>query len=192
MMFEDYSLPMGPIFKDFRQFNKYIFEFIYALSCLNQYGMIHGDLHLNNCTIFELKVLIGRDSKKPIIPNPHMIYEAGGVQYIFPTSGRTVALIDFSRAFIWDREILSKDYNENQIKTYQTHYKTRMLDVMKFEFLISGHIKMTLNSPLNVISMMYIRFSKLLIHGRLCLAGKFFCKVSSIIPNKWQLTEIVR
>lgn len=134
MMFEDYALPMGPIFKDFNRFSKYIFEFLYNLSCLNQYGIVHGDLHLNNCTIYEMNVFINRVTKKLDIPNPHIIYESNGSQYIFSTGGRNVALIDFSRAFIWDKNILSQDYNENQIKAYRTNYKERMLNVMKFEF----------------------------------------------------------
>lgn len=134
MLFEDYALPMGPIFKEFDRFSKYIFEFLYNLGCLNQYGIIHGDLHLNNCTIYEMMIYIHKITKEIIVPNPHIIYESNGSQYIFSTSGRNVALIDFSRAFIWDKNILSQDYNDNQIKAYQTHYKQRMIDIMKFEF----------------------------------------------------------
>jgi hypothetical protein len=134
MMFDDYALAMGPIFKDINRFSKYIFEFLYNLSCLNHYGIIHGDLHLNNCTIYEMMLYINRITGKMVVNNPHIIYECNGSQYIFSTSGRNVALIDFSRAFIWDKGILSKDYNENQIKAIQTNYKGRMLNVMKFEF----------------------------------------------------------
>ena len=134
MMFEDYALAMGPIFKDFHQFSKYIFEFLYTLGCLNQIGIIHGDLHLNNCTIYEMRAILKRTTNKLDIPNPHMIYETGSHKYIFPTYGRSVALIDFSRAFIWNADVLRKDYNDNQIKAIQTNYKKRMLDVMRFEF----------------------------------------------------------
>jgi hypothetical protein len=42
---------IGNIFEDFGMFQKYTFEIIYSLYCLNLRGIIHGDLHLNNVTL---------------------------------------------------------------------------------------------------------------------------------------------
>ena len=42
---------IGNIFEDFKLFQKYLFEIIYSLYCLNLRGIIHGDLHLNNVTL---------------------------------------------------------------------------------------------------------------------------------------------
>jgi len=42
---------IGNLFTDFDLLNKYIFDIIYSLYCLNLKGIIHGDLHLNNITL---------------------------------------------------------------------------------------------------------------------------------------------
>ena len=42
---------IGNLFEDFGMFQKYMFEIIYSLYCLNLRGIIHGDLHLNNVTL---------------------------------------------------------------------------------------------------------------------------------------------
>jgi len=39
---------IGNLFTNFDLLNKYIFDIIYSLYCLNLKGIIHGDLHLNN------------------------------------------------------------------------------------------------------------------------------------------------
>jgi hypothetical protein len=42
---------IGNLFTDYNLLNKYIFDIIYSLYCLNLKGIIHGDLHLNNVTL---------------------------------------------------------------------------------------------------------------------------------------------
>ena len=131
MMYDDYIHPMGPIFKEIKMFSKYIFEFLYTLMNLNEvFGVVHGDLHLNNCTIFETLAIFGRTIGKLNVNNPHVIYTVANKEYIFPHHGRYSALIDFSRGFIWCRKVLETEYNENQISAIKTNYKTRIMDVM--------------------------------------------------------------
>ncbi len=43
---------LGDFTQDYNLFCKYIFDIIYSLYCLNLKGVIHGDLHLNNITMF--------------------------------------------------------------------------------------------------------------------------------------------
>ncbi len=44
----------GPMFRDFTFQSKYIFDFAYNLASLNVHlGIIHGDFHLNNGTLYE-------------------------------------------------------------------------------------------------------------------------------------------
>lgn len=48
---------IGNLFTNFDLLNKYIFDIIYSLYCLNLKGIIHGDLHLNNITLSLIKTV---------------------------------------------------------------------------------------------------------------------------------------
>lgn len=141
MMFESYRLQAGPVFKDIKWFSKYMLECVNILKNLNDIGVIHGDPHMNNGTFYEGVSVIDPFTKKSHVKNPHVIYqiwspsEKRPVEYIFPCFGRVATLIDFSRGFIWDKEILAKDgYNQSQIDALQSNYKKRMVDTMRRVF----------------------------------------------------------
>jgi hypothetical protein len=55
-------------------FAKHMFEYVYAFYCMNtRLGIIHGDLHMNNVTIFRLYTMV--DAKGiPLIKNPVVMY----------------------------------------------------------------------------------------------------------------------
>lgn len=83
----------GDIFRSKDMFHRYVFDIIYALYCCNSLlDMIHGDLHLNNCTIH--RVYYSTD------PLAHIYYNISGSEYLFPHKGSYGALIDFSRAIL--------------------------------------------------------------------------------------------
>ena len=48
---EEGKEPKHPVLFDYKQYKKYIFEFIWNFICLNKIGAVHGDCHLNNVTI---------------------------------------------------------------------------------------------------------------------------------------------
>lgn len=131
MMYESYQRPMGPMFKDYRFFAKYMFEFIYNLWCLNsKLGVIHGDLHLNNATIFHKTSTIAMDTGKIKVNDPYKIIGVGDNWYIFPHRGRHSALIDFSRAFIWNPN-LDKDFEPHQITNIKNNHKLRIIQTLE-------------------------------------------------------------
>jgi hypothetical protein len=72
--------------------NKYVFEFIYTLYCLNTLcNIIQGDLHLNNCTLYKY-------SAEPIDQNSHIAYIIDDIIYMLPNTGLYGCIIDFSRS----------------------------------------------------------------------------------------------
>jgi len=97
-----YDLSIGIPYKDsgFDYFAKYLFEICYALYCMNsRFGIIHGDLHLNNATIGALyypdrDTMLNADRKYQVVYNLH------GDQYVFPNNCHFACLIDFSRAVL--------------------------------------------------------------------------------------------
>lgn len=81
-------------------FTKYMFEIVYTLHCLNRfYGVMHGDLHLNNATIGPNYYNSHLDPLK--LPNPQAIYIVNSkLVFLFSSNQYTSKIIDFSRAII--------------------------------------------------------------------------------------------
>jgi hypothetical protein len=100
---KDYSNATGALFSSPTWFSKYTFEYLYGLYSLNiKLGVIHGDLHLNNITLFAKRLVVNYKDGNPHFPNPVIIYNVHGTLYIYPTTGRTSCIIDFSRSVIND------------------------------------------------------------------------------------------
>lgn len=79
-----------------------IFELIYAAHCLHtKIGVIHGDLHGNNMTLYSWGDY-SRD--KSTYKDPVIAYVVGSRgeadTYIFPATGTTACIIDYSRAIL--------------------------------------------------------------------------------------------
>lgn len=131
MMQESYRADVGPMFSDYSHFARYCFEFVYTLYCMNKFlGVIHGDPHVNNITIYRVVSRL-RDGKL-VVNNPHMLYRVGDVLYLFPTVSRCAAFIDFSRGYLWKRDILLQDYSEAQIAQIRVDYQTRILETLAY------------------------------------------------------------
>jgi hypothetical protein len=62
------------IFTDSATFAKHMFEYVYAFYCMNtRLGIIHGDLHMNNVTIFRLYTMVDLEGNI-LIKNPVVMY----------------------------------------------------------------------------------------------------------------------
>jgi hypothetical protein len=99
---------IGPIFKNFALFSKYIFEYVYGLYCANYHlGVIHTDLHVNNVTTFDKVRLVNPETGVVYPPNtnPHIIYDVHDEYYVFPHTGRYGSIIDFSRGIISEEKL---------------------------------------------------------------------------------------
>jgi len=95
---------------------KYFFDLCYGAHVLHtRVGAVHGDLHVNNMTLYELSNQFqgtASGSGVSFIPryeNPVVAYVAGGASassrgeadtYVFPHDGWFACLIDFSRAIL--------------------------------------------------------------------------------------------
>jgi hypothetical protein len=94
---------IGDIFKTngFKYFEKYIFDICYNIYVMNNVGIIHGDLHLNNVTIRPKYYKTYRNID--VVDDPFEMYFMGpDEKYIFilPSLAYNSAIIDFSRSFI--------------------------------------------------------------------------------------------
>ena len=131
MMNKWYQSATGPIFRDQTYFKKYVFGFIYALWCLNsKFGISHGDLHLNNVTLFQQVSTVDAYSGNDYIKNPYCVFGVGSGYYIFPHLGRHSAIIDFSRSFVWNPS-LDDHFTENQVLAIQRDNKKRMIQILQ-------------------------------------------------------------
>jgi hypothetical protein len=94
---------IGDILKssDFKHFEKYMFDLCYSLYVMNNVGVIHGDLHLNNVTIRPKYYKEYRDIKK--LKDPMELFVLGTnnkYTFITPTLGYNTSIIDFSRSLV--------------------------------------------------------------------------------------------
>jgi hypothetical protein len=94
------SHDIGSFYDDYDIWAKYIFELVYTLYCLNsKYGVIHGDLHLNNFTLHPL--YFSNFKNVDDLKKPHMIYCLDKDHiFAFPSRQYHIVIIDFSRSII--------------------------------------------------------------------------------------------
>lgn len=145
---------IGDLYSDFSMFQKYMFEIIYSLYCLNLKGVIHGDLHLNNVTfnkknlnvsdnsqvIYSLNLYKNDDivdflnNSNEIDKNIHF-NEKDNVTFIFKHLGAYPCIIDFSRSFILlkliTENIIEKDKNDIRNKFIKNEQKRIMHELKK-------------------------------------------------------------
>ena len=109
-------------------FHKYVFEFIYGFLCANtKIGVIHGDMHLNNATLYKLyEYATDRTAKSMIVKNPRICYVLEDVVYMFPHFGRFGVIIDFSRAIIGDHAKIEHEFSTSFANLYFRDQKARM------------------------------------------------------------------
>jgi len=145
---------IGDLYSDFEMFQKYMFEIIYGLYCLNLKGIIHGDLHLNNVTFNKKNLNVNNNSNiiysLNITKNDDVIdflnnsneidkniqfNEKDNVTFIFKHLGTYPCIIDFSRSFILlkliTENIIEKNKNDIRNKFLKNEQKRIMHELRK-------------------------------------------------------------
>lgn len=121
----------GPIFSDKKWLDKYIFEYLHNLYAMNLHlGVIHGDLHLNNITLFAKRYTVDHNTGEFVVPNPKIIYNVHNELYAFTTTGTTSCVIDFSRCIVSSTNPLTKQSN----KKILAEHKRRIVKIYEREF----------------------------------------------------------
>jgi len=113
------------IFTNYDVFAKHLFEFIYAIYCLNtKANLIHGDLHGNNGTIYELFLYDLAPDFDQIKAHDRILYILSGLEdekplyYLFKHSGLYSAIIDVSKSIIGDKKEIKKLYGKTNAKEF--------------------------------------------------------------------------
>jgi hypothetical protein len=106
------KMNIGNPMNDIITWNKYIFELIYNLYCLNKHaGVIHADLHMNNWTIGSSYTSDYKNIQD--LKSPTCLYAIEYDEiYGFPTTEYRTHIIDFSRSIIQPEKIqIFKNFN---------------------------------------------------------------------------------
>jgi len=145
---------IGDLYTDYDMFQKYLFEIIYSLYCLNLKGIIHGDLHLNNVTLNKKNLNVSNNSKviysvnlfknndiidflnNSVEIDKNVIFnEKDNITFIFKHLGSYPCIIDFSRSFILlkliTENIIEKDKNDVRNKFVKNEQKRIMGELKK-------------------------------------------------------------
>lgn len=118
------------LYDNYPLFCKFLFEQLYGLHCMNtRLGIVHGDLHLNNVTYHRN----GTPTFQVCDRIRLSTFEVDGKFYSFPSYNCISCIIDFSRSFIWNRKILSQDFDKKQMREIKLDIKYRLLRVLENE-----------------------------------------------------------
>lgn len=127
---EKYTELFGPIFRDFRTFAFYMYEYVYTFYTLNKYRkLIHGDAHLNNTTFFAKLP----PSAEALKQHPSAVFQVEDEFYVFPFYGRHVGIIDFSRGIL-ETSQLREDFAENEVMGILHQQRQRVAQVLQRDF----------------------------------------------------------
>lgn len=122
----------GPLFADFTVFNRYLFDLIYGIWCINnRMNMIHSDLHRNNMTTYIKNTLLKTENTY-ILPSAQLLFSVQETLYMFPHFGSHAAIIDFSRA-IFGRQHVIENFPEHQVHNILGDQKVRILGTIRRE-----------------------------------------------------------
>ena len=153
---------IGDLYNDFELFQKYIFEIIYGLYCLNLKGVIHGDLHLNNVTlnkknlnvsnnsyvIYNVNINKNNDILKVLNSSDPVNNINDNITFIFKHLGTFPCIIDFSRSFVLlkliSENIIEKEKNEIRTKFIKSERNRIMIELKKIfpNFLKNNYHKL--------------------------------------------------
>lgn len=111
---EKYLKYIGRLYQESSIFDKYLFDILYTLMCLNlRLNVIHGDLHLNNITMLRAYKKYIQDIKEfnDKLYESYTLYIIDNDIFYFKNIGIIGTIIDFSRSFIY------KDNCDKYLKT---------------------------------------------------------------------------
>lgn len=143
---------MGEIFtqRGFSHFKKNMFEMCYNLYCMNKIaGVIHGDLHLNNATIYNSYIRSTRDLT--FEPDAQVLYVVGDKtndQYLFNQTMYHSCIIDFSRGIILPDKI-SELHDKSIPKSYSIIDKQKKFHDTQIERLVHLFMQNTSDNQSN-------------------------------------------
>jgi hypothetical protein len=124
-------------------------------------GIIHGDLHMNNATVYQLYNYFKTGTREFAIPDPHIAYIVDTNTYIFPHRGCFANIIDFSRAIIGDKSRLKHEFSarfadlyfidqQNRVMQLLHHYFPQLID--KYRVEIAGLIERQFPNMFKIIT----------------------------------------
>lgn len=125
----------------YKYFKKYIFDICYNLYCMFEfYGIIHGDLHLNNLTLYPKFPSHKLDN----IKDPHVAYvmgESNEYCFVLPSLSTHASIIDYGRCFIHPDKIeLLRD--PSVPKRYEITENKDKFEKEQIKRLISTYMKL--------------------------------------------------
>jgi hypothetical protein len=95
---------------------KFIFELIYAFHCMSSIvGVIHGDPHINNITLYQTFYNLDANRRK-IISTEELsaeVYLIDEQPFVFKYTGEHAMLIDFSKGVLRNRESILEEFGED-------------------------------------------------------------------------------
>ena len=126
------NIKYNNILEDYEIFNKYMFEIIYNMYCLNLKGIIHGDLHLNNITIHNKYSNI-KDSYDLYNLNEKNLEDKRNI-YKNINNGKSINIIDYDRSIILFELFDNNKSHHINIEKFKEYEGERILKILNLIF----------------------------------------------------------
>lgn len=117
---------------DMQEISSYVFQIIFSILIMQEYGIKHNDISINNIVLFKNK-----------IKNKYLHYTIDGINYYVPNYGYTAKIIDFGLA-----QKMTKPTLKSESIIDNTFYKYSivdewlpMYDILKFLIEIDIYVK---------------------------------------------------
>lgn len=183
---EKYIKYIAPLFQDENLFNKYIFDILYSLCCLNlRLNVIHGDLHLNNITILRAykKYIQNIKEFEDKEYDSYTLYIIDNDVFYFKNMGIIGTIIDFSRSFIY-KENCDK-YSKTMISDRIYLYYQQMFPKFIQDYGIL--LKQKLKTNLKDIYTIFTSVDLYILSNKLKKSIEYYPKVKKNIAKKINL-----
>jgi hypothetical protein len=126
-----------PFFTDYNVFRKHFFEYLYTFYAMNsKVGLIHGDLHLNNGTLYTNIFMDEYEKKNP--RNVFVVKDGNKPRvYSFPHQGLYSMVIDLSRGIFSNKARLEKDFGKLYADLYMKEQNQRVKRILLHYFPVA-------------------------------------------------------
>ncbi len=171
---------IGDLYNNYEIVQKYIFEIIYGLYCLNLKGIIHGDLHLNNILLNIQRDIQNIDNY--IIYNLNITDEFNNNIYMFKHLGTYACLIDFGRSYVNTNQLEHIELsNNNYLKNEQKRIIKELETI--FPNAAKNNKPLSKTNNFNTLFTYFMAIDMYNLSNKLYVFIENYCKVNNIKIN---------
>lgn len=117
-------------FSDPVYFAKHAFEILHACACMNNIGIVHGDMSADKVVFQTQLKTYDHPTRRELFKNPLCVFEHGDT-YLFPEDGSHFMIISLASALLEETPRINADHGANFVERYISDQLQRACKQMK-------------------------------------------------------------